>query len=408
MRKFGLPERCPIRLLLLVALNRQEIHRRILLHCRAQRQIHKSQSGASCAKASLLDAAEALALLETRELPTQHLLEETSLLRHHYFGSCVQLHIINNVRNGHCPEDCSYCAQRSKAPALGQGPAAIPAYTDKSTQEILAEAKSAWEKGAYRYCIVSAGRSPNKKSIERYAFLIKEIKKRYPLEVCLSLGLLHDSEDAKVLAQAGLDRYNHNLNSSPLFYPEICQSHKYEDRLHTLRTLAAAGIGICSGVIAGLGESSQDLVDVAFALQKQRAASIPVNFFLPVPGHGVKKKAKLSHDYCLRLLCVFRLLNPEAELRLAAGREYYLASRQKDALAVANSLFVSGYLNAHGSSLSQSIALIKEANCTIAGAGKHGASAGRLQSAQSPVPAESQKQVSMKSMAELRPFQRVT
>ena len=312
----------------------------------AQSSIQKLQELVSLKdeKKFLRDPALGLEILENNFLDLDSLVKLVSIYRFENFGNRVQVHIINNLRNGYCPEDCSYCAQRRDKDA---GP--IFKYTEKSDEEILWEAKKAREKGAYRYCMVSAGRGPNAKSIKRYASLCQKIKLAYPeLELCLSAGILTSFADAQTLAQAGLDRYNHNLNTSERHYPKICSSHTYQDRLETIKTIKKAGLGTCSGLIVGMGEDSQDIVEASLELQNQKVDSIPINFFLPVENHKVPTAKKLTYEYCMRVLCLLRFTNPQAEIRLGAGRELYF-KKAKEAFLIANSLFVSGYLNVKGS-----------------------------------------------------------
>ena len=306
---------------------------------------------------SLEDAASALS---APDLSTDSLLELARIPREKHYGRRVRLHVLNNVRNGHCPEDCGYCAQRKTA-----APGSIADYVDKSVEEILAEAKEACKNGAFRYCLVSAGRGPGRAGIARYASIIRLIKERYPLEVCLSAGILKDPGLARELAEAGLDRYNHNLNTSENHYGEICSTHEYADRRATLSTLRSAGVELCSGVIVGMGESPQDLADLAMTLRAEQTASIPVNFFLPVPGHAINEAHTLTADYCLRVLAMFRLANPEAEVRMAAGREMHIGASQPRALLAANSLFVSGYLNVRGSDAATTVQMIEQAGFEV-------------------------------------------
>ena len=316
---------------------------------------------------SMLTPEQALRVLTDSGLDTAELLAIGSLPRERFFGRGVQLHILNNVRNGHCPEDCGYCAQRKVGPAAEDPGQPIASYPTKTDAEILEEARVAYESGAFRYCMVTAGRGPNERSIDRFADLIREIKAKYPLQICLSAGLVTRPEYAQKLAEAGLDRYNHNLNTSENHYGEICSTHDYQDRMQTLDTVSGAGISLCSGVIAGMGESPADLVEVAFDLRKRAVPSIPVNFFIPVPGHALKTVTPMTADYGLRILSVFRLANPAAEIRLAAGREIHFGKddAQVRALAVASSMFVSGYLNVRGSDAEATIRMIYDAGYTV-------------------------------------------
>ena len=286
------------------------------------------------------------------------LLDAAYQVRKKYTGKEVQLHIINNAQNGYCPEDCYYCAQAKSSNAD------IEAYSTKSDAEMLDEAKCAYESGAYRYCMVFAGRGPSKNRVEHLAGLIKKIKSRYPIQVCLSTGLI-DNQAAQTLKAAGLDRLNHNLNTSERHYPQICTTHTYQDRLDTLHAAQTASIELCAGIIVGMGEQEQDVIEVAKTLRELQVQSIPINFLIPIPGNVLSKAPDLSPEYCLRVLCLYRFLNPKAEIRIAAGRELHLRSMEVMALYPANSLFVEGYLNARGASRRQTLQMIKDAGFTI-------------------------------------------
>ncbi len=286
------------------------------------------------------------------------LLNAAYQVRKIYFRNEVHLHILNNAQNGYCPEDCHYCAQASPATAD------IQAYPLKPDAEILAEAEQAYRSGAFRYCIVTSGRGPSPKRVAHLAELIRTVKANYPIEVCLSAGLI-DADAAAVLKAAGLDRLNHNLNTSETHYPKICSTHTYQDRMDTLRAAQTAGIACCSGVIVGMGESTADLIKVAKTLRHLEVASLPVNFFLPIAGTALRESEVLTPAYCLRVLCLYRFLNPKAELRVAAGREHHLRSMEVMALYPANSLFMAGYLNAKGDAGSPTLQMIADAGFRV-------------------------------------------
>src|SRR3990167_3534951 len=184
-------------------------------------------------------------ILNSSEIELLPLLNAAYEIRTKFTGKEVAVHIINNAQNGHCPEDCHYCAQAKSSSAD------IEEYPLKPDEEILAEAKRAYESGAYRYCMVFAGRGPSERRTEHLAKLIRKIKENYPIQICVSTGLL-DREKAKTLKDAGLDRLNHNLNTSRSHYPKICTTHTYDNRLNTLQAAQDAGIELCSGMIAGM------------------------------------------------------------------------------------------------------------------------------------------------------------
>ena len=286
------------------------------------------------------------------------LLDAAYQVRKTYFQNEVQLHILNNTQNGYCPEDCGYCAQASSATTD------IEAYPLKPDAEILEEAKRAYQAGAFRYCIVLSGRGPSPKRVSHLAELIHTVKTHYPIEVCLSAGLI-DIESAHILKAAGLDRLNHNLNTSEAHYPKICSTHTYQDRMETLQAAQTVGLACCSGVIVGMGEGTDDLIQVAKSLCQLKVASLPVNFFLPISGTQLSETPTLTPDYCLRVLCLYRFLNPRAEIRVAAGREHHLRSMEVMALYPANSMFIDGYLNAEGSAASRTMEMIRDAGFTV-------------------------------------------
>lgn len=305
-----------------------------------------------------LSQAECEAVLTSSDLRLLPLLEAAYQVRKTYWQNDVTVHVINNAQNGNCPEDCGYCAQAKTSTAD------IDDYPLKSEDEIMEEARQAYESGAYRYCMVFAGRGPRPKRVDQLSGLIKKIKDTYPIQVCLSAGLI-DSPAAKQLKEAGLDRLNHNLNTSESHYPTICSTHTYQDRLNTLKAAQDNGLEMCSGMIAGMGETSQDVVKVALALREKRVNSIPINFLIPIPGTSLTTFTPLNPEYCLRILCLFRFLNPQAEIRVAAGREIHLRSMQVMALYPASSLFMHGYLNTVGTDTAQTLQMIQDAGFTI-------------------------------------------
>ncbi len=309
-------------------------------------------------RGELLSDASCEKLLTGSDVELLPLLNAAYQVRKIYFRNEVQLHILNNAQNGYCPEDCGYCAQASSATTD------IEAYPLKPDAEILEEAKRAYESGAYRYCIVMSGRGPSPKRVSHLAELIHTVKSRYPIEVCLSAGLI-DLESARVLKAAGLDRLNHNLNTSEAHYPKICSTHTYQDRMETLQAAQTAGLACCSGVIVGMGEKTDDLIQVAKSLRQLEVASLPVNFFLPISGTQLSETPTLTPNYCLRVLCLYRFLNPRAEIRVAAGREHHLRSMEVMALYPANSMFIDGYLNAEGSTASRTMEMITDAGFTV-------------------------------------------
>lgn len=274
-------------------------------------------------------------------------------VRRRHFGRKVQIHLLINAKSGLCPEDCAYCSQSSVSSA------AIDRYPLADENTLLEGARRAAAAKSRRYCIVISGRGPTEEEIGRIGSAVRRIKTACDLSVCCSLGLL-DGEVARRLREAGVDRLNHNLNTSERFYPAICTTHTYRDRLETLRAARAAGLELCSGVIFGQGETRDDVYDVCGALSELKPESIPVNFLHAIPGTPLENVSGLGAQKCLRLLCLMRFFNPRSEIRVAGGREVQLGSLQPLALYPANSIFVSGYLTTPGQTPEEAHRMIRE------------------------------------------------
>jgi biotin synthase len=303
--------------------------------------------------------AEALWILDGPDVELLPLVHAAYQPRRQAFGRKVMVHVLNNVQNGLCPEDCGYCSQNKDSES------AIRKYAMKSDEAILAEAEAAVRSGASRYCMVLSGRGPTVDRTRRIADLVREIKSRWPIEVCVSAGLMGDVH-AQILKQAGLDRMNHNLNTSERRYNEITSTHTYADRVATLEAAKRNGIESCSGMIVGMGEESADIVEVAFKLRELEVPSIPVNFLIPITGNRVRDDGSLTPERCLRALCLMRFINPNAEIRVAGGREGNLRDMQSLALYPANSLFVGGYLTTRGDPMAATFSMIEDAGFEVA------------------------------------------
>ncbi len=299
-----------------------------------------------------------LAILDPQKIPLLPLLEATRRVREHFCGKDVRVQILNNLQNGQCTEDCNYCAQSTSSCAD------IKTYPMKPDDEIFAGAQRCAESGGNRYCMVLSGRAPTAERIQHLASLVSEIKKRHNIEVCVSAGFI-DAEQARVLKNAGLDRYNHNLNTSSQYYDKICSSHSHADRMACLEAAKSVGLDLCSGLIVGMGESLDDIVSVAIALRRLNVKSVPVNFYMHIPGSRLGEVGQLTPEYCLRVLCLFRFVHPDAEVRAAGGREINLRSLQPLALYAVNSLFCEGYLNSSGQALENTKAMICDAGYVI-------------------------------------------
>src|SRR5437868_10914993 len=228
-------------------------------------------------EAHALSPDEGLAVLNCPDAELPALLAATYRVRHRYWGNEVQFYSLKNAKSGLCPEDCGYCSQSKISSAD------IPKYRFNDEDTLLESARIAAENKSRTFCIVAAGRGPTDRELEHVVKVVERIKRTLPLNVCCCLGLL-TSEQARRLAEAGVDRVNHNLNTSRRFYPEICSTHTFDDRMETLKAVRDAGMELCSDGIVGMGELHDDVVDLALTLRELTVESIPVNFLHPITG----------------------------------------------------------------------------------------------------------------------------
>ena len=300
-----------------------------------------------------LTRGEARTVLVSDDDQLLQLLHAAYRVRRAYFGRKVKLNMLVNAKSGICPEDCGYCSQSivSTAP--------VAKYQLLSRDVLLDGAREAWARRAGTYCIVASGRRPSRRELREVTAAVRQIKDELPLKVCACLGLLSD-EDALALREAGVDRYNHNLNTSRDHHGNITSTHGYDDRVATLESVKRAGISPCSGFIAGMGESDEQIVDVALALHEIGADSIPINFLHAVDGTPLEGMRELNARRCLKILALFRFVCPSKEIRVAGGRELNLGSLQPLALYAANSVFVGDYLTTPGQAAEADYRMIED------------------------------------------------
>ena len=295
-------------------------------------------------------------LREVLNAPDEQLPEILSAafkVRHHYYGKRVQIHVLQNAKSGLCPEDCHYCSQSS----VSEAP--VDKYTFMSKDKLIESARKAKEAGAVRFCIVNSGRGPTNKEIDDITAAVRAIRAETGMNVCCSLGLMNEDKTKK-LAAAGVGRVNHNLKTSRERHPDIVTTHSYDDRVATIESVKNAGIGTCSGGIIGMGESDDDIINLAMTLRAMDIDSIPVNFLNSIPKTPFEQKRELTPQRCLKTLCLFRFVNPAKELRVAGGREVNLRSLQPLSLYPANSLFVNGYLTTPGQDATDAHQMIRD------------------------------------------------
>lgn len=297
---------------------------------------------------------EALAVLRVPEGRRMELVGAASQVRRHHFGNTVKLNYLVNLKSGLCPEDCGYCSQR-----LGSQ-AEILKYSWLSADETARLATAGLRGGASRVCLVASGRGPSNRDVERVTGMVDAIREHSPhAEICACLGLLKDGQ-AERLAEAGVNAYNHNINTAESHHESIVSTHTYSDRVDTVERAKSAGLSPCSGLIVGMGESDEQLVEAIFALRDMDADSIPINLLMPFEGTPLAGTWELSPHRALAIVCLARLVCPDREVRLAGGREMHLRSMQPLALEAANSIFLGDYLTSNGQAAEEDLRMLSD------------------------------------------------
>lgn len=292
-------------------------------------------------RGELLTMEQALSVLEADDDEVLAIMQAAFKVRRHYYGKKVKLNLIINAKSGLCPEDCGYCSQSIVSKA------GITKYPLLEKETLVDGARKAMELKVGTYCIVASGRGPTNKELDQVIEAVREIKSEMPMKICACLGILSEEQAAR-LKEAGVDRYNHNLNTSKQNFANITTTHTYDDRVDTVEKAKNAGMSPCSGCIVGMGESNEEIVEMAYALRELDADSIPINFLNPIAGTPLANRRELNPRKCLKVLALMRFINPTKEIRVAGGREVNLRSLQALGLYAANSVFVGDYLTTEG------------------------------------------------------------
>ncbi len=301
---------------------------------------------------------DAIEILNTPDEKIDELIAKAEKLRRKYKGDNVGIHILTNARSGNCSQDCAYCAQSCRSNAD------IDKYRWVSDEKLFKDNDFVNKKHLARHCIGLSGMKFTDDEILELAERIKTMKAT-GTHLCCSIGFLTEKQ-AKILKDAGLDRINHNLNTSRSYYSHICSTHTFDQRVKNIKMLQSIGFEICSGGIIGMGESKEDIVDMLLELKEINPEAIPINFLLPIKGTPFENvdTSILTPNYCLKVLCLARLLVPQADIRCAAGREIYFKGDEKRLLSVVNSIFASGYLTEDGQGIKDTIKAITDAGFT--------------------------------------------
>lgn len=291
------------------------------------------------------------------DTPLEELSEEAYRLQKQFCGNHIDLCTIVNGRSGRCGENCKYCAQ---AACHKTG---VDTYGFLPQEQIMAHAKANQDAGANRFSIVTSGGSLSGKEFEMAIDVYKEMRRTLSIDLCASHGLLTRSQFRR-LREVGVTSYHHNIETSERYFPEICTTHSYADRIRTIKMAQAEGLCVCSGGIIGMGETWEDRFDMAFALQELGIESIPLNSLMAIPGTPLEHLTPLSGDEILRTIAIFRFINPTANIRLGAGRKLLPENGATAFLAGASASITGNMLTTSGTTIAEDMELIKELGFT--------------------------------------------
>lgn len=283
-------------------------------------------------------------LLKLYDMDLDELIEMSSKITKENFKNEVEVCSIISARTGKCGENCKYCSQSI------HNHADIVCHPLLSVEEVYQSALKAKENGATRFCIVTSGRSENGDDFDTILEMIKKVASIPDIHCCASLGLLNE-EQIKQIKEAGVERFNHNINTSQNYHDEICTTHHFEDRIKTVKNIVKNGIEACTGVILGMGETKEDRVDMALSLAELNPKTVPINVLNPIKGTPLEDYSdKITEEDVLRTICIFRIAMPKAILRYAGGRNTRLSlETQKLGLkAGVNGLLAGDYLTTNG------------------------------------------------------------
>ncbi len=296
---------------------------------------------------------EALGIVRVSGQDVFALFSAAARIRNCFRGEAVDICAIINAKSGACPEDCAYCAQSSRSLS---GPPVFP-LVDKEV--VIGKAAEAKEGGAKRFCIVTSGRKAAKGEIERISVMIAEVR-AMGLLPCATLGLL-GKEELLLLREAGLERFHHNIETSERFFPEICTTHTFQEKLRTMDAVKSTGLSLCSGGIFGLGETWRDRIDMASTLREIGPDSVPINFLIPVKGTRLGGRARLDPFEALKIISLFRFMLPDKEIRVCGGRVQTLGEFHPMIFSAGADGILSGnYLTTTGRSFGDDLRLIRQ------------------------------------------------
>ena len=271
-----------------------------------------------------------------------------------YVKDTVEFCSLVNARNGKCSQNCKYCAQSSHYNTnIETFPLISPSQVKKNAMDSL-------QNKVTRFAVVTSGKTPDESDFDTILEMIKEINKIQGLKSCASIGILNENQ-AKKLAQAGLTRFHHNINTAKSYYPQVCTTHNFEERINTCRLVKKYGMELCCGVILGMGETIEQRVEMALTLAKIQPESIPVNILMPIPNTPFEGYIdKIDEEHILKTLAIFKITNPKSVIRLCGGRMRLSRENQEKALHFcAEGLMTGNYLTTTGQNPQQDIQMVQ-------------------------------------------------
>lgn len=290
------------------------------------------------------------------EKPLSELMEISNKITSENFDNEVEACSIISAKTGECGENCKYCSQSK------HNHAKVECHPLLDVETVKKAALSAKDNGATRFCIVTSGRVPSGEDFKKILEMIKEVASIDGIHCCASLGLLSEDQIAQIKA-AGVERYNHNINTSENYHKNICTTHNFKDRVNTVKMIQKHGMEACCGVIIGMGESREDRVDMALSLRELNPKTVPINFLNPIKGTALEGfEDKITEDEILKTICIFRIILPKALLRYAGGRTTRLSKfhQKLGLIAGINSVLVGNYLTTTGSTSDEDKEMLKE------------------------------------------------
>lgn len=298
---------------------------------------------------------EALSLINA---PFDELLSCADEIREHFCKNIFDVCSIINAKSGRCSEDCKFCAQSAHYKTD------ISEYPLLDKEKIVRDALYMAEKGVLRFSIVTSGKALTDKDVDTIAEVIKEIKSKSDISICASLGLLSASNFEK-LKNAGLERVHNNLEASKNYFPKVCSTHTFEDKVNALKKAVSSGLSVCSGGIIGLGETMHDRIDLAFSLKELGVKSVPLNILSNIKGTPYENNKKLSDDEILRTAAIFRFILPDAFIRLAGGRAQLSDGGKKAFSSGINAVITGDMLTTSGISVDTDMQMIKDTGYVV-------------------------------------------